>query len=645
MLLGRYRSVALVLLLDLVLTAVFFNIVGNQHEARTAAEFERQANSYVAAIQKGIERNLEVIESIGGLYAASDKVERDEFRKFVRGPLSRHQEIQALSWNERVAHSERRQFEDSVRREGYPEFQFEDLDPDGRMVVAIERPEYIVVTYIEPYESNHTAMGLDVASNPTRLAALERARDTGEMITTARITLVQETGNQYGFLILKPIYKNPAAPGTVEERRQALKGFAVGTFRAGDMVEAALEDLTGAIVNVQLVDEASPADESLLYLGQASDGDNAANQEQLKARGKIYFRGQLEIPGRQWSLLITPTSEFLGGQASWEAWGVLAGGLLIAALLKAYLITVINHGAKTQRLAAELTMANEGLKTEIIEREQAEEALSNLNEELEQRVAERTQELSKANIQLHAANEELEAFSYSVSHDLRAPLRAVDGFSSILLEEYAPNLSGEPQQYLRQVRDNVQQMGSLIDDLLAFSRLSRQPLKKQTLAPAVIASEALADLRSEQEGRSIEISIGELPDCHADPALLKQVFVNLIGNSLKYTRGRERAVIEIGCLPHPFVPSPDGREAGGEDNIYFVKDSGVGFDMRYVDKLFGVFQRLHRAEEYEGTGVGLAIVQRIIHRHGGRIWAEAEVNKGAEFYFTLGGEPTDVPNG
>jgi len=296
--LGRYRHVALVLLLDVLLTAVFFNFVQNQQQARTQAEFERQANSYVAAIQKGIERNLEVIESIGGLYAASGEVERDDFRRFVQGPLSRYNEIQALSWNKRVTHSERGQFEDSLRHEGYREFQFKDLSLDGQRVVAVERPEYIVVTYIEPYESNQAAMGFDVASNPTRLAALERARDTGKMITTARITLVQETGNQYGFLILKPIYKTPATPETVEGRRQNLKGFAVGVFRVGDMVDAALEDLPQGIVNIQLVDEASPADESLLYLGQASDSDNPADvvnpeevgEEELKAQGEPYLR-------------------------------------------------------------------------------------------------------------------------------------------------------------------------------------------------------------------------------------------------------------------------------------------------------------------------------------------------------------------
>jgi two-component system, NtrC family, sensor kinase len=224
---------------------------------------------------------------------------------------------------------------------------------------------------------------------------------------------------------------------------------------------------------------------------------------------------------------------------------------------------------------------------------------------------------------LESANKELEAFSYSVSHDLRAPLRAIDGFSRILLEEYAPALPPEVQRYLRLVCDNAQRMGALVDDLLALSRLGRQPLAKRQVALGPLVNQCLEELTSEQAGRKIEIALSDLPPCQADPSLLKQVFLNLLGNALKYTRAQEVARIEVGGEIH------DGEYLG------FVRDNGVGFDRRYAAKLFGVFQRLHRAEEYEGTGVGLAIVQRIIRSHGGRVWAEGEVGKGATFYFTL----------
>jgi light-regulated signal transduction histidine kinase (bacteriophytochrome) len=199
----------------------------------------------------------------------------------------------------------------------------------------------------------------------------------------------------------------------------------------------------------------------------------------------------------------------------------------------------------------------------------------------------------------------------------------MSGFSHILLQDCAPQLSDDAQRYLTIVRDGAIQMGRLIDDLLAFSRLGRRPLEKQRVAPGRLVRQILQELRPTYEERQIEISVGELPECHADPNLLRQVYANLISNAIKFTRDRDAAQIEIGCLQDDGVP------------VYYCRDNGVGFDIQYADKLFGVFQRLHRADEYEGTGVGLAIVQRIVHRHGGQVWAEAALGEGATLYFTL----------
>jgi light-regulated signal transduction histidine kinase (bacteriophytochrome) len=225
--------------------------------------------------------------------------------------------------------------------------------------------------------------------------------------------------------------------------------------------------------------------------------------------------------------------------------------------------------------------------------------------------------------ELQAAVNELDAFSYSVSHDLRAPLRAVDGYSRILLKHHSANLTGEAREYLQGVRDSAVQMGQLVDDLLAFSRLSRTPLNKTRVATAAIVDQVIQEVRKQAGERHVNFCVGHLPPMLGDASLLKQVFTNLIGNSFKYTRLRKDATVEIGS-----------REVDGE-RVFFVRDNGVGFDMQYVDKLFGVFQRLHRAEEFEGTGVGLAIVQRIIHRHGGRVWAEAAIDQGATFSLTM----------
>ena len=271
----------------------------------------------------------------------------------------------------------------------------------------------------------------------------------------------------------------------------------------------------------------------------------------------------------------------------------------------------------TERLERLVEERTAKLAKEVIERTKAEEEVRALNEGLEMKVAERT-------AALQSINRELESFSYSVSHDLRAPLRHIEGYVAMLIEDAEGKLSAEAQRYLKVIVEASRHMSELIDDLLAFSRMGRAEMRETRVELHALAQEAIRDLEMATRGRNIGWTIAPLPTVTGDRAMLKQALANLLGNAVKYTRPRDPAQIEMGC-----AGEEDGRA------ILFVRDNGVGFDMQYADKLFGVFQRLHRADEFEGTGIGLASVRRIIARHGGRVWAEGEAGRGATFYFSL----------
>jgi light-regulated signal transduction histidine kinase (bacteriophytochrome) len=265
-----------------------------------------------------------------------------------------------------------------------------------------------------------------------------------------------------------------------------------------------------------------------------------------------------------------------------------------------------------------------GINLDITETNLRLEEIRNLNASLKIRAAE-----------LESSVKELDSFSYSVSHDLRAPLRAIDGFSKILEEDYAAILDVEGRRVIGVIRSEAQRMGRLIDDLLTFSRLGRQRVESVAIDMNAMARRVFDELVAMEPGRTIHLNLHPIPPAFGTEAMIRQLWINIIGNAVKFTGKRNVAEIEIG-----FTTGESG------EHVYFVKDNGAGFDMRYVDKLFGVFQRLHTSEEFPGTGVGLALVMRIINRHGGRVWAEGEMNKGATFHFTIPDPerlPHDIP--
>jgi light-regulated signal transduction histidine kinase (bacteriophytochrome) len=293
---------------------------------------------------------------------------------------------------------------------------------------------------------------------------------------------------------------------------------------------------------------------------------------------------------------------------------MLTGEGTIATAVEAMKLGAMDYVLKPVRLSELLLVVTRALEVRRLRLEKA---------ELERRLGERTAELEVVNSDLKISNEELNAFAHSVSHDLRAPLRAVHSLANILAEDYSASLPSEAQGILNRLLANAERMGRMMEELLRFSQIGQCPLSKGEVKISELVRAVLDDLRPDQEGRAIEVRLGELPDFVGDAALLRQVLFNLISNAFKFTRGKQPAVVEIGC-----------EEQNGA-TVYFVRDNGAGFDMEHAQQLFGVFQRLHGEQEFEGNGVGLSIVRRIIERHGGRIWADAMVGQGATFYFTL----------
>lgn len=389
-----------------------------------------------------------------------------------------------------------------------------------------------------------------------------------------------------------------AAARDITERKRAEEEVRKASLYARSLIEASLDPLVtisreGKITDVNLATETVTGISRERLIG--SDFSDYFTQPQMARQGyeQVFAKGTV----RDYPLAIRHSS------------GGITDVLYNATLFK-------NEDGEIEGIFA--------AARDITERKRAEEEVRRLNDELEQRVIRRT-------AQLEAANKDLEAFTYSVSHDLRAPLRHISGFSKILTEEYGSSLAPEAQHHLQRIHEGTRRLGLLVDDLLNLAHVGRRDLGLQVTGLSSVVAEVVADLKPECEGRQVEWKIGSLPFVECDPALMKQVFQNLLSNAVKFTRPRNPAIIEVG----------QKDQEGGP--LVFIRDNGVGFSMKYADKLFGVFQRLHRPEDFEGTGVGLATVQRIIQKHGGRIWVEAELDKGATFYFTLGASEKTEP--
>src|SRR5829696_7168325 len=572
-----------VLLIALLLTGLAWYYVRQNVEAQTQVRFDETTRATQEAIERRAKAYLDAILGARGLFYASQEVEREEWKSYVRGvePEDRLKGLQGLAFAEYVKPEEREAYARESQEKGLLELR-PDLNPGG------QRSAYFPLKFMAPSnEANRRRVNLDLYAYPAYRTAMDAARDSGSPRATGTVNVLTEPGPNAnadlalrpGFAVYLPVYRQGEPQGTVAERRRALRGFVVGFFKWDGLLDGVFGGGFDPAIDFEVYDSQDVASSLPLYdsdgVRRAGNGGNAPLFSE---------ESSIEVAGREWSLYFAPLPGFEEDGSDLPGF-VLASGAAVSLLL--FGITLL--------LVRSRTLAERASK-----------------------------DLEDANRELEGANKELEAFSYSVSHDLRAPLRSIDGFSRILLEDYAGKLDEEGEDYLGRVRAASKHMDILIDDLLDLSRVSRGPLRREVIDLSAVARGIVQKLERSQPERKVRFVAEEGVVAFGDASLLRVALENLLGNAWKFTSKKEVATIEFGAAPYE-----------GGDVAYYVRDDGAGFDPRYAEKLFGAFQRLHGAEDFEGTGIGLATVARIVHRHGGRVWAEGAVEEGATFFFTL----------
>jgi len=569
-----------VLLISLLLTALAWYYVRNTVEAQNAVRFEETVRATQAAVDRRTDDYLDAMFGARGLVLASDDVEGPEWEEYVEGvePVRRLGGFQALAFAERVEPAER---EDFVRRmeEGLPGLR-PGLDAVG------ERPVYFPVRLAAPADAaNRDMFGRDLYADPANRDAMDRARDdglprateTGYVLTRAAPDAAGDLALKPGFVVYLPVYGEGEPTGTEAERRRALEGFVVGAFRRDGLLDAVFGGRVDPAIDFEVYAGEDAGSSALLYDADEVRRAGVAGYDHLLTEER-----SIEVAGREWGLYFATLPGFEREGQSRLPLFVLAAGAGVSLFLFGISSMLVRSRLRAERAS---------------------------------------EDLEDANRELEGTNRELEAFSYSVSHDLRAPLRTIDGFSQILAEDYADRLDEEGLDYLARVRTASRHMAELIDDLLDLSRVGRRPLKRERVDLSALAAGIADDLKRSEPDRDVDIVVEEGVVARGDVGLLKVALENLIGNAWKFTSREQKATIRFGL-------------SGG---TFYVSDDGAGFDAAYKDKLFGAFQRLHGPEEFEGTGIGLATVARIVHRHGGEVWAEGAVGEGATFCFTLSG--------
>jgi len=610
----RRLPVTLTMSTTFFLTLISVNLGTSWEIKQLEFQFNQHATNLARTFEKNLFSHFEVMHSLKSFYRASSHIAREEFKIFMERSFTDLSGIQALSWNPLVYDSERESFERATRQEGLTDFQITERNSAGELIRAAQRPTYVTVHYIEPFATNQKALGFDVSSNPVRREALELARDTGKFVSTARITLVQETGQQFGLLVFMPIYKKDLPYNTLEERRKNLAGYMVGVFRAGDLVRESLHDLDQKGLFYQLLDESASIEEQTLF--NSHDSGTANISIPLEHYLFAWSTKRLEanfpfiVGQRHWNFQIMPTQEYVAKYRPENAWLILVMGLLISSLVGAFVMVISGRDVLLQHLVEKRTREyeekNQLLEQEIIIRKQAEK-------------------------EADSANRMKSEFLANMSHEIRTPMNAVIGFSDLLI----PLVKDKQQKnYLDSIITSGRALLSLINDILDLSKIEAGHLEIQyshtDLNLIFLEIQQIFMMKANEKGLDfiIKIEKGLPTGLIIDEIRIRQIVINLVSNAIKFTKQGyiKISVHKVFCENHNKI-----------NLIIAVEDTGIGIPEEQQARMFESFTQVEgqSTRQYGGTGLGLAISKRLIKLMNGEIMVQSKVNSGSVFTIIL----------
>lgn len=581
-----YPVVLIYLLGSIASIAAFFEISGLEKSSRDE-HFHRLAQEQHQSILSEVEFSTAALRSIRGLFDASDHVSRTDFRAFVKS-LQVQGHIQALEWIPRVTNAGRAHYENQARQDGLSTFQFTERTDHGAIIPAEIREEYYPVYYVEPVAGNEKAIGFDLGSNATRLAALHEARQHGTGVASARITLVQETGEQYGFLIFLPIHYGDDESAIASNLEDRLRGFGLGVYRMGDIVSSAsaMGRTDASEIEVFIFDKTAPPGQQLLF----PKGAEFENDEKIPA--KLRFVTDVNFSGRAWRIVTIPSAVSVFSKAPLTPWLVMSLGFLITGLTALYFNVMHNRKRHTDAL----------VKTRTAE-------LVNVN---------RQRELILNKLQ--RSNEDLKSFTFIASHDLKAPLRGIDNLVSWIVEDDENSLSDESIRNADRLRIRVKRLENLLEGLLEYSRLGRIEIEETPVDTGSLCQE-IVEYLAPPKGFVINIS-DALPTLSTSKPALQAVFNNLISNAIRH-HDMDSGEINV------------SSEDLGREIRFSVSDDGPGIDPLHHQRIFVAFQTLSPRSKIDTSGIGLSLVARTVAAAGGTINVYSEEGqRGTTMSFT-----------